>query len=564
MIGPRLRRVAALTAALAAAGTLLVACGDDDRSSVDYLVDARVRSYNANTRDGYADGALMALTRVLPGFSYIGPQGQTVADRDVGTATVVESAPLTVRYDFAPKAVYSDGHKMTCDDLLLAATAMGGEVKGFDAATDAGYSDIDRVDCTPDARSATVTFKKGVVFNDWAGLFGAGTLLPAHVVGRIAGVDDVAGAITRRDAKALAKIAAAWNTGFRLAPDTDVDQQKILSSGPYRIESYTKSGGLRLIANDKWWGQRPVLGDVTIWPSGTDGAAALDDGRVDVVDTDDQSVSDKIAGRETPVADRGAARDPAPLSVTSLVFSRKGVTSDILVRQALAACTPRNQLARSHGANGIVWNLRSAAPADTLGPSLNVQYGRRYPRADVARARALLGQRPVDANGRRPKPTVRIGYPAGSTIAKAVVETISRSCAAAGLTVRDVSSPDFSVSALGGDADAVLLAGDTFAAAGTGSGVPAIYSLYPGDPLNLSSFRDPAVRSAIDELAGAATDSARLPLLRTIETSAWDQLPSIPLFGTVRGRESSGVGHVVPGLGRSGTGWNMDRWGGTS
>ncbi|GEE02686.1 putative lipoprotein [Gordonia spumicola] len=563
MIGPRLRRVAALTAALAAAGTLLVACGDDEKSSVDYLVDARVRSLNVNTRDGYADGALMALTRVLPGFSYIGPQGQTVADRDIGTATLQESSPMTVRYEFSADAVYSDGHAMTCDDLLLAATAMGGRVAGFDAATHAGYQDIDKVDCAPGARSATVTFRQGASYGDWAGLFGAGTLLPAHVVGRIAGVADVHGAITGKDAKALGKIADAWNTGFALAPGREVDKDTILSSGPYRVESYSTDEGLRLVANDKWWGGRPALGDVTVWTAGTNGAGALADGRVDVVDSADLSAADTLAGRAA-VTDRGSARDAAPLSVTSLVFAGRGVVADALVRRALASCMPRNQLARAHGANGIVWNLRSAAPADTLGPSLNVQFGRRYPRSDAARARALLDQRPIDTNGRRPKPVIRIGYPAGSTVDKAVVDAVAASCVGAGITVRDVSSPDFSVAALGKDADAVLMSGDTFAASGSASGVPALYALYPGDPLNLSGFRDVTVRNAVNDIVATTSDSARLPLLRTIDTQAWDQLPSIPLFGTVRGREYTGVSRVVPGLGRSGTGWNMDRWGAAS
>ncbi|GAC79533.1 peptide/nickel transport system substrate-binding protein [Gordonia malaquae] len=562
MIGPRLRRVAALTATLAAAGSLLVACGDDEQSSVDYLVDARVRSLNVNTRDGYADGALMALTRVLPGFSYVGPQGQTVADRDVGTATVQESTPLTVRYEFTDGAVYSDGHAMSCDDLLLAATAMGGKVKGFDASTNAGYRNIDKVDCKPGARTATVTFASGFTFGDWSSLFGAGSLLPAHVVGRLAGVPDVVGAINRKDSKALAKIATAWNTGFGLKPGGEIDPTTILSSGPYRLESYTTGKGLRLVANDKWWGRKPALGDVTVWPRGTDGAAALADGRVEVVDSGDLSASDALAGRETPITDRGSARDIAPVSVTNLVFARTGVASDILVRRALASCMPRNQLARAHGSNGLVWNLRSAAPADTLGPSLNAQFGRRYPRSDVARARGLLEQRPVDANGRRAKPVIRIGYPAGSTVDKAIVDTIAQSCVKAGITVRDASSPDFSVSSLGSTVDAVILSGDTFAASGTTSGVPAVFALYPGDPLNLSGFRDGTVRTSINELVATSSDSGRLPLLRSIETAAWDQLPSIPLFGTVRGRESSGVSNVVVGLGRSGTGWNMDRWGG--
>ncbi|WP_132993492.1 ABC transporter substrate-binding protein [Gordonia zhaorongruii] len=565
MIGPRLRRVAALAATLAAAGTVMVACGgeEEEHSSIDYLTDARVASYNANTPDGYANGSLMALTRVLPGFSFIGPDGQIVADRDIGSATLQEDSPQTVEYAFNPAAVYSDGHKMTCDDLLLAATALGGEHRQFDAASNAGYQDIKTVDCAPGSRTATVTFERGKTYENWRGLFGAGTLLPAHVVGRLAGVSNVGNAIRTNDRAAIAKIAKAWNTGFAMKPGEAIDPKVFVSAGPYRIRDFTAEKGLRLVSNDKWWGQEPTLGDATIWTRGTDGDTALKDGVVDVVDSDDLAAADKVAGRESPApgADRGAARDPASLSVTSLVFSRKGAVSDLKVRQALASCMPRNELARAHGANGVVWSMRSVAPADSLGPSLNVQYGRRYPRSDLGRARNLL----EDRENTDRKPMVRIGYPAGSEADAAVVKTIADTCARAGVSVRDVSTPDFSVTSLGKKADAVLMAGDTFAAAGTASGFPSAYSLSAGDPLNLSDFPNRSVREAIADLASSSRDSGRLPLLRTIDTAAWDELPTIPLYGTVRGREASGaVTHAVPGLGRSGTGWNMDRWGGTA
>ncbi|MCF8604543.1 ABC transporter substrate-binding protein [Gordonia sp. HY442] len=565
MSGSRLRRVAALAAALAAAGTMLVACGDDEKgSSIDYLIDARVSDYNVNTPDGYAEGGLMALTRVLPGFSFIGPDGQIVADRDIGTATLTETSPMTVRYDFNRDAVYSDGRPMVCDDLVLAATALGGKARGFDAATQAGYRDIDKVDCKPGAKTATVTFDKDSSYREWRALFGAGTLLPAHVVGRLAGVSDVVGTLNGKNQRAIAKIADQWNTGFALKPGDEIDPEKFVASGPYRVESYSTDRGLRLVANEKWWGQKPVLGDVTVWPLGTDGAKAVDDGVVDVADTADVAEADKVAGNEAAPTDtdRSAARDVPPLAVTNLVFARTGIGSDVKVRQALATCMPRSRLARDHGSNGIVWSLRSAGPADSLGPSLNVQFGRRYPRSNVARARTLLEERNSSESGGNAKPVVRIGYPAGSKTSAAVVKAIADACGPAGLTVKDVSSPDFSVTQLGKGADALLSSGDTFAASGTASGIPAVYALYPGDPLNLSGYRDGAVGKAITGLSETASDSARLPLLRTIDTQAWDQLPTIPLYGAVRGREAAGaVQRVVPGMGRSGTGWNMDRWG---
>ncbi|MBM7367802.1 ABC transporter substrate-binding protein [Gordonia hydrophobica] len=560
MITPRLRRVAAMLAAGAAAGALLVACGSDDRADVDYLIDARVASYNVNTVDGHADGAVMALARVLPGFSIVGPEGQIIADRDIGRVTQERGTALTLRYEFAKDAAYSDGTAMTCDDLFLAATAMSGATKGFDASTNAGYGDIDRVDCAPGDKVATVVFKRGRDYGQWRELFGAGTLLPAHVVAKAAGVPNVVDPIRAGDTKAVAAIAKAWNTGFDLKPGTAIDEKKFPSAGPYRIASYTVDGGLELVANDKWWGAAPASGEVTVWPRGTNGEAALDGSRATVVDSGDLALGDRVSGVEsaTPVANRTSERDEAPLAVTQLVFAGKGVGADPLVRRALALCMPRDALARRFGANGITWNLRAASPADPLGPSLNAQYSRRYPRADVPRATSTLKRR---GTGDRAHATVRIGYLAPSKENAEIVKTIADSCATAGLTVEDASSPELRIGELGRAYDALLTSDGTFAASSTASGFPEIFSLASGDPQNLSGFRNKQVTDAIGDLAGTVSDSARLPLLRTIETAAWDDLPTIPLFGTVRARESSNVSNLVPGLGSSGTGWNMDRWG---
>ncbi|MFT4086925.1 MAG: ABC transporter substrate-binding protein [Gordonia sp. (in: high G+C Gram-positive bacteria)] len=552
-----LRRATVAATVAAATAALLVACGDKDADTLDYLIDGAVTGYNVNTVEGNASGAVMAFPRVLPGFSYLGPQGQVVADRDIGDVSLVEGPVLTVKYDFNPDAVYSDGHAMTCDDLLLAATAMGGKVPGFDASTHAGYSDIAKVDCTPGAKSATVTFARNRDYADWRALFGVGTLLPAHVVAEAAGLADVTGPIQKNDKAALAKIAKAWNTAFALKPGESVDSSKILSSGPYRVSEYSTGGGLKLVVNDKWWGARPATPTVTVWPRGTDGARQLADGHVDVTDTADVAAADKLAGKADDGApNRVAAKDPKSPSVTQLLLAEKGVFAADAVRRAFAACVPRDTIARKHGANGLVWNLRTVAPADPLGPALNAEFARRFPRADVVRARNLLKDRPGG------KPTVRIAYVSPDPVAAAVVADITETCGSAGVTVTDVASPSRTIGSLGRDADVLLVSGATgFAAAGTASGFPDAYGLYTGDPLNVTNFRSPAVTGALNDLSLSTSDSARLPLMRTVENAAWDRLPSIPLYGSVRGiAHSTNTHNVVPGLSQTGTGWNMDRW----
>ncbi|MFT3715295.1 MAG: ABC transporter substrate-binding protein [Gordonia sp. (in: high G+C Gram-positive bacteria)] len=545
--------VASLTAALAA-------CGPSGPQTINYLIDARVNNYNVNTVDGFSSGAVMALARVLPGFSYLGPDGELVADRDVGTVSMEQGSSLKVTYTFADGAKYSDGQPMACDDIMLAATAMGGHVKGFNAATGAGYRDITNIECTPGGKTAVVTFARGRDYADWRALFGVGALLPAHVVARKAGVANVVDPITKNDTAALAKIADAWNTGFEMHPGK-VTAEDFPSAGPYRVAGYTTDKGLELIANQAWWGERPAAEHITVWPRGTNYDTALKDGRIDVVDTADLSAADRMQGRTESTApqNRAGAKDARPLSVTSLVLSGKGAFADPAMRKAFAACVPRDTLARKYGANGLVWSLRTVAPADSLGSALNQQFAKRYPRADAARARTLLGDRQGEAPG---KPTVRIGYVAPDAVDKAIVEDIANSCTAAGIDVTDDSATELTPASLGKDVDVLIANGPTgIAAAGTASGFPAAYQLFGGDGLDLPDFRDAQVSGAVNDLSLTVSDSARLPLLRSIETAAWDSVVSIPLFGTVRAREATDkVQRVVPGMAATGTGWNMDRW----
>lgn len=556
------RRLPAAAIAALSLTTVLVACGSDEEGGIGYLTDATVSTYNTNTVDGYASGAIMGLARVLPGFSYLGPDGQVVMDRDIGTVSVVDGPSLTLKYTFSDHAVYSDGHPMTCDDLLLAATAMGGRAKGFDQATTAGYREIENVSCTPGEKEATVTFRRGRDYTAWRALFGPGVLLPAHVVGRIAGVPDVARAINDDKVSDIGKIAKAWNTGFDLKPGQDIGDDTFLASGPYRVTGFDEADGLVLKRNEKWWGQPAATDTVRVFTQETDTGKAVADGRVRVADTGDLALADRLMGRAADEAaggpNRTAAKDRLPLSVTQLVFSDRGVLSDVNARKAFAACVPRDELARKYGANGVVWSLRTVSPSDPLGGALNAQYARRYPRADIARARSLMNQR---AQGGA-KMTVRVAHAGADPIAKAVITQIGESCASAGITVTDVDQPGTAPSDLGVNADVLLTNGPTGgAAAGTASGLPDAYQLFGGDPLNLPEFRNGQVTGALSDLAITVSDSARLPLYRTVETAAWDSMVSLPLYGTVRAREhTAGTTRVVPGRGYTGTGWNMDRW----
>lgn len=531
--------------------SLVTGCGDDGPPTVNYLVDARLSTYNANTVSGNSDGVLMAFTRVLPGFSFLGSAGQVIPDHDIGTATVVPGPTLTVRYDFNPKAVFSDGHAMTCDDVLLSWAAQSGKFDGFAPATTAGYRDITGVDCTAGARTATVTFAKGRDYRDWLGLFGAGTLMPSHVVARDAGVPDVVGPIRSKNRAALARIATSWNTGFTLRPGA-IDPARFVSSGPYVISSFTAADGLVLERNDKWWGDRATTDRIVVWSSSsTQRPSGFD--VVDVADGAVPTADGKTAAEQLTPAQVTPADPARALGVDEIVLRTSGVFAAAAARQAFASCVPRDALTRQFGAGAQQWNLRFVGPADTLASAINGEFGKRYQRADLARSRALRGERPL---------TVRMAYRGRDTRSKAIVAAITASCTQAGITVTDVASPTTTATDLGRSVDAMLLtSGVSFAAAGASDPSRSSYQLRGGDPLNIGDFRDPATSSAVDQLAVTVNAEDRLRLTRTVENNAWQEMASIPLFATPRQQGyAPSLVNVVPSAARSGTGWNMDRW----
>ena len=105
--------------------------------------------------------------------------------------------------------------------------------------------------------------------------------MPAHVLSDELGVD-ITTAIINNDGPNIDRIAQAWNTTWNLTPDLDV--KKFPSSGPYKLDSVSDDGAVVLVANDKWWGAKPVTNKITVSPRGADVQDRLNNGSVDVVD----------------------------------------------------------------------------------------------------------------------------------------------------------------------------------------------------------------------------------------------------------------------------------------
>jgi len=530
---------------LAAASFGLTSCSKTPAEQIEYAVEGPLTTYNPNSVVGAASAAPQAFARVLTGFGYHGPNGQIVADHDFGTVSVVGREPLLLDYTIADNAVYSDGKPITCDDMVLAWAAQSGRLPGFDAATHAGYADIDSVDCTPGQKKARVTFTAGRSFVDYSQLFTATTMMPSHVLADLLGVD-VTSALQNNEAPVVARIADAWNSMWDLKPG--INPRWFPSSGPYKIDSVRSDGSVVLVTNDRWWATKPVTKRIVVWPRAAGTVQQrLKDGSVDVVDM----AAGSVGGLNVPGGYESS--DSPSAGIEQLIFSRQGPLAAPAARRALAQCTPRDTIARDAGTQ--VANVRlSTVSDDAFSAAESAAANNQYMTANATAAKGTLNNAPL---------TVRIGYQGPNARLASAVSAIAKACAPAGITVQDVASDSTGPQALTGNQIDALLAGTGGATGGGSSGSSAIdgYDLHTGNGNNLAGYSNPQIDGIIDNLAVTSDAKDIAKLLGDSTGPLWNDMPTLPLYRQQRTLiTSKKMSAATSNPTRWGAGWNMDRW----
>ncbi len=532
----------------AAAPGVLTACSGSAAGQVDYVVDGALDTYNTNTVSGAASAGAQAFARTLTGFGYHGPDGQVVADHDFGAISLVGGSPLVLDYQIADNAVYSDGKPVTCDDLVLTWAAQSGRFPGFDAGSQAGYVDVTSIDCQPGQKKARVSFAPDRNIVDYNQLFTATSIMPSHVIADELGVD-VTGALLGNNGPVIARIAQLWNTTWNLKPGTDsgIVAKHFPSTGPYKIESVLDGGAVVLVANDKWWGAKPMTKRVTVWPQKADIQDRVNAKSADVVDV--------AAGSSGALATPDTYRrtDAAADGIEQLIFAPSGPLADIAARRAVALCTPRDVIARDAAAPISNARLHGAAE-DAIGQAENVPEASQFIKANPVAARAELKNKPLP---------VRIGYRGPNARLAAIVGAIAKACGPAGITVSDVTSDSVGPQALKDGKIDVLLA-STGGATGSGStGSPAMdaYDLHTGNGNNVSGYTNGQIDGIIGSLAVSADPADLVRLLTESAPVLWAGMPTLPLYRQQRTLLTSKKMYAVgTNPSRWGAGWNMDRW----
>lgn len=543
----RRRASVAGAAILTVASFAVTSCGHSAADHIDYAVDGTLVTYNTNTVSGAASSGPQAFARVLTGFGYHGPDGQVVGDHDFGSVAVVGREPLVLDYQIADNAVYSDGKPITCDDMVLAWAAQSGRFPGFDAASKAGYIDITGIDCQPGQKKARVSFAPGRSIADYPQLFTATSLMPSHVISDELGLGEggTTVAVQQNDPQKLAQIAQVWNTTWDLRPG--LDTKRFPASGPYKIASVRDDGAVELVANDRWWGTKPVTDRITVWPRGVNVQDRINDGTFNVVD-----IATGSAGTLT-TPDGYNRTDYPSAGIEQLIFAPGGPLAAPPARRAVALCTPRDVIARNAEVPVSDARLNPAADNSFAQAEVAAEAGQ-FAVSNPDAARAALAGVPL---------SVRIGYQTPNPRLAAAVGAIAKACAPAGITVTDAGADTIGPQALRDGTIDVLLAstGGATGSGSTGSSALDAYSLFTGNGNNLPNYGNGQIDGIISTLAVTVDPKEQTRQIAAGAPVLWADVPTLPLYRQQRTLLTSQEMQAVDaGPARWGAGWNMDRW----
>ncbi len=574
------RRLAKRLAVIAGGAMVLAACstgsnsagetraaGETKDQTITVAWEQEFMAYNNNTADQNATANTVVLNKVLSQFWDYDEEGGVRPTEEFGTFEKVKDDPLTVKYTINDKAVWSDGEPIDCDDMVLnwvsqsnkymSETAKDEEGKPlpmFPAAGTAGYDVMNMPECADGDKEITVTYAKP--FADWQAMFGQ-FILPAHVVEKGAGVEDVIKAVKDEDKASLQKLGDYWNTAWVLTAG-DVKKDITLSSGPYMLDSWTAGQSLTLKVNPKWWGTPPKASTIVFrFISAEQQAQALQNGEVQVIEPQPQVdvVKQIEAIGDSVVMDKGDK-----YTFEHLDFNFKTDFADPELRKAFALCVPRqtivDNLIKPVNSNAEVMDARYPFPFQPDYQSIvDATNAKDYAKVDIAAAKAI-----VDAKGKAGM-TVRIGYKTPNPRRTSTVQLIADSCKQAGFNVQDIGSDDFFGNGLAnGNFDVALFA---WSGSPLVTGSSTTYITDGGN--NNGKYSNPKVDELTKKLDETTNVDEQTPIIKDIEKQLWADLATIPLFAHPGiDAYTSTMKGVVFQPSQSEVTWNMDQWDNTA
>jgi glutathione transport system substrate-binding protein len=481
-------------------------------------------------------------------------------DGDLLESVDVAQNPMAVTYKIKKEAVWSDGEAVSCKDFYLewfasvskaTKEAEGEKVSVWDRSP-VGYDKISKIECSDSNKTVKASFSEP--FADYRTLFQY--FMPAHILEQKTGIADVT-KLTDDNTADVQKAAEFYTTGWNgFKPDVS------LSAGPYMIQSASEVEVV-LVRNPKWWGNPGGPSKVTIRVNHEAQSAAqqLQNKEVDIIAVQaDGAVATQLRNDSSVkvYAMPGQTYEHIDFRMDLPLFQDKAV------RQAVAACTPRQELV-----DKLIKDVDpNAKPLGSLSfMPLESGYEDHWAdtaNGDVDAAKKILTDAGYTqgADGVFAKGGQRVSFKLGHKIVPRrsdTVRIVAAKCRNAGIEVLDDQSENFNSKRLtASDFDAAL-----FAWVGTpfkSSAYPN-YACKPDGTANYNKYCDKNMDAKYQEANKELDYDKRTKLMNEADKLMRDDLHSIPLFVLTDFAASKANVENVSYVGvAGGATWNMFAW----
>jgi len=583
-----IRRKGLTVAALAAGALVLAGCGtaggktnssaspsNNFADTINIGIEQTPDTYNSNTADANSVYNAYVDNLTQNGFGKIQPDGTIKPNPDYGTYEKVSDNPLTVKYTFNDKAVWSDGTPIDFDDALLAWAAFSGthpsgqkaedgsEADLFNAASTNGWNQIKMPEGKAGDKSFTLVYTKP--YADWESLL-VGGFVPAHIAAKQAGLstdnndEALVTAIQNNDTATLKKVADFWNSGWKYQANlpTLPDVALLPAAGPYKYDN-ASNGTLTLVKNDKYWGTPGKTQKIVFKTVNADEMVqALQNGEIDQFDPSNPTsdmVSQLSALGASVKVEKG---ESLSFSHVDIDTGKGGKFEDQRVRQAFAKCIPRQDLvdkfAKPIFDGAQILRLHEYLPSqkDYEKVLAQVPSAKLYDTVDIAGAKQLLQQAGVKTPYK-----ITFKFAGQSQLRANQVALIKASCDQAGFNI--VSAPDddvFTTLTQPGKWDAAVFGW-------SGSGLIASgQSIYvTKGAQNYGRYSNTKVDQLWDQIVQVTNPEDAVPLKAQMEEQLWSDLYNITLYANpgVTAFSSKLTGPVYNPT-QYGSTWNAATW----
>lgn len=531
-------------------------------------------AYNNNTAEIHNIGNTQVLNQVLVDPFVVDGNGAFLLNSDVlESAALTSQDPQVVTYRIKPGVTWSDGEPWDCDDFYLAwlagsgkavvrgpdgnpiPDAEGNETAYFRPATTTGYERASG-ECRDDH---TFVETYAAPYVEWRQNYVHNVILPAHVIERVTGIQDITTLGPDSAQADLQKAADAWNSGW-----LGFNAETMPASGPYRIESVQPDGRTVLVRNQEWVGnpggpERIVFAP----PDAADGAAAVQGLQNQDFNVLAPPADPVLASRLHALSDQGVTFETreGPMTENLNLNLTRPLFQDADVRAAFAQCIDRNELVEEL-VRGVMPAAQPQGSLTFLPGDANYEdhYTEKMPadsqeaQLTLERSGWVLGQDGVYSRNDQ-RLSFSISHDGSPSHARAV-ELIRTQCRQAGMEILDGAAPV-------GFGEALAL-GNFDVALTTSSLIPHVSSMADrygreGEK-NYQNYTNPEVDDALGVAGTEYAESSRVAALAQADRLIAEDLVSFPLFQVpIMWAYSSNIDNVFRHP-LDGVTWNANEW----